>query len=69
MALISLVFGKVQGWYAFNDKISGVFFRKYTEKKGNELGLVGWVQNTPKGTVIGDAQGPVDSLEKMYGFY
>ncbi|CAD8159012.1 unnamed protein product [Paramecium octaurelia] len=41
------VFGKVQG----------VYFRKFTQLKAQELDLVGWVQNTKKGTVIGIAQG------------
>ena len=37
----------------------GVFFRKYTQKKAQELGLVGWVMNTDKGTVKGEAQARV----------
>jgi acylphosphatase len=41
------VFGKVQG----------VFFRKYTRTKALELGLVGWVQNTSRGTVVGEGAG------------
>ncbi|CAK72270.1 unnamed protein product (macronuclear) [Paramecium tetraurelia] len=44
---IRMLFGKVQG----------VYFRKYTQLKAQELDLVGWVQNTKKGTVIGVAQG------------
>lgn len=38
------VFGRVQG----------VFFRKYTERKANELGLAGWVRNTSRGSVEGE---------------
>jgi len=49
------VFGKVQG----------VFFRKYTQTKANELGLIGWVQNTDKGTVIGEAEGEKAAVEKF----
>lgn len=26
-------------------KVQGVFFRKYTQRKAMELGLVGWVKN------------------------
>ncbi|RDD42613.1 Acylphosphatase-1 [Trichoplax sp. H2] len=49
------VFGNVQG----------VFFRKHTEKKANQLKLVGWVKNTPHNTVVGVIQGPHDSIETM----
>ncbi|KAI5702050.1 hypothetical protein M8J75_016075 [Diaphorina citri] len=49
------VFGKVQG----------VFFRKYTQSKANELGLKGWCQNTPTGTVIGVIEGPPAAVAEM----
>eukprot|EP01017_Pseudomicrothorax_dubius_P037807 TRINITY_DN5590_c0_g1_i3.p2 TRINITY_DN5590_c0_g1~~TRINITY_DN5590_c0_g1_i3.p2 ORF type:complete len:105 (-),score=19.53 TRINITY_DN5590_c0_g1_i3:127-441(-) len=49
------VFGKVQG----------VFFRKYTQQKAMELGLVGWVKNTQTKTVIGTVQGPSDKTRAM----
>ena len=39
------VFGKVQG----------VWFRKYTKKKADSLKITGWVKNTDKGTVVGQA--------------
>ena len=38
------VFGRVQG----------VFFRKYTKAKAEELGLTGWCRNTHRGTVKGE---------------
>ncbi|XP_068424279.1 acylphosphatase-2-like isoform X2 [Clinocottus analis] len=43
----------------------GVCFRMYTEKKGLQLGLVGWVRNTYHGTVEGQMQGPEDQVENM----
>ncbi|KAL1456465.1 hypothetical protein WDU94_001196 [Cyamophila willieti] len=49
------VFGKVQG----------VFFRKYTQQKANELGLTGWCENTSLGTVIGVIHGPEEAVEEM----
>jgi len=49
------VFGKVQG----------VLFRKYAQEKAKELGLIGWVSNTEKYTVVGQAQGPKDKIELM----
>ena len=49
------VFGKVQG----------VFFRKYTQKKGNELGLRGWIMNTDNRTVKGQIEGDSRNVETM----
>lgn len=49
------VFGKVQG----------VYFRKHTQRKAIELGLKGWVMNTAQGTVVGQLQGPPESVERM----
>mmetsp|Transcript_47092 Transcript_47092/g.120126 ORF Transcript_47092/g.120126 Transcript_47092/m.120126 type:complete len:101 (+) Transcript_47092:296-598(+) len=57
-AFVYEVFGKVQG----------VSFRKYTERKAKELGLVGWVMNTEAGTVVGEAQGPAAQLAQLRSF-
>ncbi|XP_792402.1 acylphosphatase-1 [Strongylocentrotus purpuratus] len=46
-------------------KVQGVFFRRDTRRKAKELALTGWAQNTSKGTVIGQAQGPVDKIKVM----
>ena len=46
-------------------KVQGVFFRKYTHAKAIELGIRGWVQNTPTGTVIGEAEGPIFAIESF----
>jgi acylphosphatase len=32
-------------------RVQGVFFRDYTSRQAKELGLSGWVQNLPDGTV------------------
>lgn len=48
------VFGRVQG----------VFFRKYTKAKAEELGLTGWCRNTPRGTVQGEFEYALSSAEK-----
>ncbi|XP_041803863.1 acylphosphatase-2-like [Chelmon rostratus] len=45
--------------------VQGVCFRMYTEKEGLRLGLVGWVKNTFRGTVVGQVQGPADMVEEM----
>lgn len=49
------VFGRVQG----------VYFRKYTQDQARNLHLVGTVQNTSKGTVIGVIQGTRENIETM----
>ncbi|KAI4486553.1 PREDICTED: acylphosphatase-1-like [Polistes canadensis] len=55
VALDFEVFGTVQG----------VFFRKYTQQKGQELGLKGWCMNTSKGTVVGQLEGEESRVEEM----
>ena len=43
--------------YEVTGKVQGVFFRKCTKDQADKLKLVGWVQNTLRKTVIGEAQG------------
>lgn len=40
-----------------------MWFRKYTQDKAKELGVVGWCRNTESGTVKGEAQGPEGAVE------
>ncbi|KAL3874062.1 hypothetical protein ACJMK2_037126 [Sinanodonta woodiana] len=51
--------------YEVFGKVQGVFFRKHTQKKASELGLVGWVKNTASGTVVGQVQGLPDKVSVM----
>ena len=46
-------------------KVQGVFFRKYTQKKAQELRIGGWVMNTAQGTVIGQAEGGNAELRRL----
>lgn len=76
------VFGRVQGkrmqtivltakvifFTCFDACSSGVFFRKHTTKKAEALKLVGWVRNTPRGTVEGVAQGQTSGIEEFKHF-
>ena len=42
------------GWsFEVTGKVQGVFFRKHTILKAQQLGLAGWVRNTRRGTVEG----------------
>jgi len=46
--------------YAFEvfGKVQGVFFRKHTQRRAQELGLAGWVANTAAKTVVGEVSPP-----------
>jgi len=46
-------------------KVQGVFFRAYTKKKADELGLKGWVKNLPGGQVEAVFYGPQALIEEM----
>ncbi|XP_039487535.1 acylphosphatase-2 [Drosophila santomea] len=45
--------------------VQGVFFRKHTQKKANELGITGWCMNTTQGTVQGMLEGSLDQMTDM----
>mmetsp|Transcript_8109 Transcript_8109/g.15705 ORF Transcript_8109/g.15705 Transcript_8109/m.15705 type:complete len:96 (-) Transcript_8109:111-398(-) len=49
------VFGKVQK----------VRFRKCTQEEAIRLGVRGWVQNTPQGTVIGEMEGSKEKVDEL----
>jgi acylphosphatase len=46
-------------------KVQGVFFRKSTEEKARQLGLRGWVQNEPDGSVLTEIEGPAPAIAQM----
>lgn len=46
-------------------RFQGVFFRKYTEKQAQHLGLRGWCMNTAEGTVKGQLEGSQNELNEM----
>lgn len=41
-----------------------MFFRKHAHAKATELGLLGYCANTKAGTVVGEAIGPADAIDK-----
>ncbi|BES96524.1 acylphosphatase [Nesidiocoris tenuis] len=51
--------------FEVHGKVQGVFFRKFAQKRAQELGLSGFVQNTPKGTVIGHVEGDRTKVQQM----
>ncbi len=46
-------------------RVQGVLFRDYTRRQARALGLVGFVQNLPDGTVEVVAEDQEDSLNKL----
>ena len=46
-------------------RVQGVFFRDSTREKAQELGLSGYVTNTPDGDVEAVFEGPPESVEEM----
>jgi len=56
--LIVKIFGQVQG----------VFFRSYTQKTAEDLGLTGWVQNESDGSVLVIAEGEKLKLKDFLEF-
>ena len=45
--------------------VQGVFFRANTVKIAKELGLAGWVRNTPDGKVEAVFEGDKEKIEKI----
>ena len=54
-AVQAIVYGLVQG----------VYFRAFTSRKANELGITGYVRNTWEGTVEVHAEGERERLGKL----
>ena len=46
-------------------RVQGVFYRDSTMRRARELGLAGFVQNQPDGTVLIEAQGPREVLKSL----
>lgn len=46
-------------------KVQGVWYRKSTQQKAQELGLDGWVKNLENGSVLLEAQGNAAALEQL----
>ena len=51
--------------FEIHGKVQGVFFRKYTRKNALKHGCTGWVKNTTRGTVVGEAEGSPAAIAKL----
>jgi acylphosphatase len=49
-------------------RVQGVNFRYYTQRRANDLGLIGYVRNQWDGTVEVAAEGPRQALEELLAF-
>jgi acylphosphatase len=49
-------------------RVQGVSFRYYTQRRADELGVVGWVRNLPDGSVEVTAEGTTEQLEQLLAF-
>ena len=45
--------------------VQGVFFRKSTQQKAIELGIMGWVKNEPDGSVTTEIEGELHAVSEM----
>ena len=46
-------------------KVQGVWYRGSTQRKARELGLCGFVQNNPDGSVYAEVEGPVHQVDAL----
>ena len=52
---------------AYGD-VQGVFFRASTRDEARRLGLTGWAENAPDGSVVVEAQGPPAKVDELVSF-
>lgn len=46
-------------------RVQGVFFRASTKEFADKLGISGWVKNEPDGSVLIEAEGSDESLDRF----
>jgi acylphosphatase len=49
-------------------RVQGVFFRYWTRREAERLGVAGWVRNRPDGTVEAHAEGDADAVAALVGW-
>lgn len=49
-------------------RVQGVFFRETTRRRAESLGVTGWVENRPDGTVVAVFDGEGADVERMVEF-
>lgn len=56
---------KIRVHIFISGRVQGVFFRQFTQKKAQELGLVGWVKNLADGRVEAVIEGDKEKIDKL----
>lgn len=56
---------KIRKHFIFKGRVQGVGFRYRSMYAARSLGITGWVQNLPDGSVEMEAQGSGDMINKM----
>lgn len=51
------------------ERVQGVFFHRYAQRKAIELGLTGWVRDTDNGQIEILAQGEENTLNQFIGWF
>lgn len=55
--------GQVRRRVIYSGRVQGVFFRATSAELARSFDVVGYVRNLPDGTVVLEAQGPVEEVE------
>lgn len=55
----------VSGRFVVTGRVQGVGFRWFVRRRARELGLAGWTENAPDGTVLVVASGPAAGLDQL----
>ncbi|MFH7325445.1 acylphosphatase [Desulfurivibrio sp. C05AmB] len=59
---------KARAQLLISGRVQGVFYRAFTAEKAAELGLQGWVRNTPAGEVEAVIEGERLDLERLLAY-
>ena len=52
---------------SISGRVQGVFFRAWSRKQADELGVRGWIRNRPDGHVEAHVEGDETAVEQMIG--
>jgi acylphosphatase len=50
-------------------RVQGVWFRESARRRAEELGVAGWVRNTPAGAVEAELEGPPEEVELLVSWF
>lgn len=65
MNMIAMTDSKVRINLQISGSVQGVGFRYFVKKHAQDLGLCGWVQNQPDGSVEAEFEGDPETVEQM----